>query len=268
MPAVELRNGLTPEDTIAKLKKTLGWLLANLDHWNVRRLYTEYCKIQSENGETEIEGPRIIMSDGSSIRLVMGLNKATGKFVFELYNPSGQKTVYLDDDGTEVLDGKLNITSDGKLLLEAFKDTNGGKIAIYDINGNTNVRIGSEGAGGDNVGGVIQLFNDSASKRRVSLGIHGTYDSGIAILHDKNNLSRVYITGEQSGQASIFIYDSAGNLKSRLSESTGVINGETIATQDWVNSQGFIKYTSGYTGEITVGEQTLTFENGLLKSVS
>ena len=131
MPTVDIREGMNIEDTVAKLKKTLTYLLESLDHFNVKRLYTEYCKIQSENGETEIAGPLILMHDRQGtpvLRLKMGYDADTSDFVFELYDPSGNKTVYLDSNGTEVLDGKLLLTASGKTLLEAFKDTTAARL--------------------------------------------------------------------------------------------------------------------------------------------
>lgn len=73
------------EDQIANVKKTLEWLMSNLDHNNVRQLYTEYCNIQSADGSTEIKGPQIIMKDaGGNVKLIQGLDPATMQFVFKL----------------------------------------------------------------------------------------------------------------------------------------------------------------------------------------
>jgi hypothetical protein len=212
------------------------------------------------------------------LRLKMGYDAGEDDFVFEMYDESGKKGVYLDADGTEVLDGKFLLTYLGNTLLEAYKDTNGGKIAIYDNSGNLNVKMGVEGTGGTNVGGTLVLYNDSAAEQRVALGINGTYDSGIMILYDDNNQGRVYATAQQSGQASIFLYDSDGNLKSRLSENTGTINGETIATENFVTgkgyatesfvtSQGYITGTTGFSGSKVIGAETYTWTNGVLVSV-
>ena len=40
------------------------------------------------------------------------------------------------------------------------------------------------------------------------------------------------------------------------------------ATQAWVNSQGFLKQTSGFSGTKVIDGETYTFENGLLKSIA
>jgi hypothetical protein len=209
----------------------------------------------------------------------MGYDAGEDDFVFEMYDESGKKGVYLDADGTEVLDGKFLLTYLGNTLLEAYKDTNGGKIVIYDINGNTNVRIGSEGTGGANVGGVIVLFNDSATKPRVALGINAATDSGAIEALDTNGTIRAYMSGEQSGgEAGFVVYDSSGNAKSYIFETTGYINNEKIATENFVTgkgyatesfvtSQGYITGTTGFSGSKVIGAETYTWTNGVLVSV-
>jgi hypothetical protein len=273
MPTVDIREGMNIEDTVAKLKKTLTYLLESLDHFNVKRLYTEYCKIQSEEGETEISGPLLLMKDKQAtpvLRLKMGYDADSSDFVFELYDPSGNKTVYLDSNGTEVLDGKLLLTASGKTLLEAYKDTNGGKVVVYDINGNTNVRIGSEGTGGANVGGVMVLFNDSAAKPRVAMGINAATDSGAIEALDTNGTIRTYMSGEQSGgEAGFIVYDSSGAAKSYIFETTGYINNKKIATEEFVTGQGYITGTSGATGNFTTADgKTVTVTDGLITSIA
>ena len=90
-------------DELAKLNKTLNWLMANLDHDNVTRLYTEYCSIQSENGETVIDGPLLKMTGGTTtIRLKMG--KEGNDFIFALYNNLGVQTVGLNSSGNIISD--------------------------------------------------------------------------------------------------------------------------------------------------------------------
>lgn len=113
MPAVELQNGLTDADTLAKMKKTLSWLLANLDHWNVKRLYTEYCQVSSENGETQILGPLLIMKDqAGTTRLVMGYDKENDKFVFNMYDASGNLTITENDSGEAIFSGNIQTLKD------------------------------------------------------------------------------------------------------------------------------------------------------------
>lgn len=88
----------------------LNWLLKHLDHLNVKQLYTEYCNIQSEDGETIIKGPVLEMYDKQAtpvLRLRQGYDPVTGNFVFELYNATGGQTVYIDSNGNAVFTGSI-----------------------------------------------------------------------------------------------------------------------------------------------------------------
>lgn len=107
-------NGLTNQadiiNELAKLNKTLTWLLSNMDHINVRRLFTELCNIQSEAGETVIQGPLILMYDKQAtpvLRLKMGYDLTTGNFVFNLYDKTGTKTVGVDSNGQATFTGTI-----------------------------------------------------------------------------------------------------------------------------------------------------------------
>lgn len=127
------------------------------------------------------------------------------------------------------------ISSDGTMLMKVYKDTNGGSIDIYDNNGKLNLSMGSEGVGGQNVGGTLVLYNDGLTKPRVALGIWGATDGGIIQALDTNNRLRVYISAEQpDGAAGIFLYDAYGNNTSYLGEYGGMINGEFIQTESTV----------------------------------
>lgn len=272
--------GRTDKETIQNLmnaydmlRKDLESFIQNIDSDNVTEINTNITRVRSNQGTTEIKGPLITMKDSQVIptaRLQLGYDKEQGKFVFELYDTSGNKTAYLDENGTEVLNGQLLITYLGKVLLHAFKDTEGGKISVYDNAENLNAKIGVEGTDGQNVGGTIVLYNDSSTKPRAALGTYGMYDSGFIILYGPGNVGRVYATASQNGEGSIFIYDSAGNLKSRLTETIGTVNGETIATQNWVASSlaSYISaYLSGYatTGDVdTAKSQAMAYASALM----
>lgn len=106
-------------DEIAKLNKTLNWLMNNLDHDNITRIYTEYCNIQSELGETVIDGPLIKMTAGTTtLRLKMG--KEGADFVFKLYNVAGAETISLNSTGNIIASNMtaVNITALDNLLVK------------------------------------------------------------------------------------------------------------------------------------------------------
>jgi hypothetical protein len=106
------------EDGILRLQKDLNHMFYHLDDKNVRRLYTEYCEIKSEKGETEIDGPLLIMkgdpgtTNSTTIRVKMGWDKASSEFVFNLYGQDGTPSVELDSTGDAVFKGSINTADD------------------------------------------------------------------------------------------------------------------------------------------------------------
>lgn len=100
-------------EELAMMRKELMWLLENLDHLNVKRLYTEYCAIRSKDGETVIDGPVLEMYDKQAtpeLRLKMGYDPASSDFVFAMYDASGNNTIGIDSNGRAFFSG--DITSD------------------------------------------------------------------------------------------------------------------------------------------------------------
>lgn len=112
MPEFSMTGGQSIEDQVAYMKKTLDWLLRNQDHLNVTQLFTEYCNIQSENGETVISGPVLTMSDNAGhLRLGMGWNGVD--FSFNMYDKAGNLTMFLDaSTGSAVFGGDIKTTKD------------------------------------------------------------------------------------------------------------------------------------------------------------
>ncbi len=95
-------------DELIKLKRTLEYFGQNLNHRNVKTLFTEYCQIQSEDGETVIDGPLILMysaTDSTTLRLEMGYDSS--EFVFNLYNLAGVQTVHMDSSGNAAFTGTI-----------------------------------------------------------------------------------------------------------------------------------------------------------------
>jgi len=90
-------------------------LLGNLDHMNVRRLYTNYCDIKSADGETVIDGPLLMMYDKQAtpvLRLMLGYDSATSKFVFNMYDAAGSLTLTLNSSGEAVFAGNISTLKD------------------------------------------------------------------------------------------------------------------------------------------------------------
>jgi len=151
-------------------------------------------------------------------------------------SPIWSNQFYIDNDGNVIMDGRLKITSNGNILLDAYQDTYGGILNIYDASGNLDCKIGVESGTGSNTGGTLVLYNDSISKPRVEMGIRTDLDAGGINLKDTNGNNLVTITADSPYGQYIAVKDSSGNLISYLTLTEGYINSEKIATEDWVTA--------------------------------
>ena len=150
---------------------------------------------------------------------------------------NGIPVFFVDTSGNVTFDGQLKVTENGVPLLLAFMDTYGGKIEVRDANGNMNVKVGSESGTGENKGGTIVLYDDGdgSSYRRVELGISASYSAGVINLRDNNGIARVSLTAQSNiGSPYISINNSNGVPVTFLTETSGRINSELIATHSWV----------------------------------
>jgi len=132
------------------------------------------------------------------------------------------------------------IATNGTVLADFYKDTNGGKLTLYDNDGDWNVRLGCEGVGGDNVGGTLVLYNNSEYKQRAAMAIYRNYDSGMLLLYNTNNVTSVYITAAPT--PGITLRDANGETRTKLTINEGIIDNEPIATRNWVNSNYAPRY--------------------------
>jgi|GEM_PF-3527591 len=191
----------------------------------------------------EAFGIRIVSTDGKTVTTL----NATEGISIEDKNRN-IKVFYVDVNGNIVHDGKQQVTSNGKILIENFKNANGGTSKLYDNNGNLNVKIGSENGDADNVGGSLLLYNDSPSEeaailalyQRVALGISKNSDCGIMQLLDHTGYSNIRMSASndiQNKGAEIYIIDDNG-ITSIKSDSI-IVGSESVATQTWVNNQSY-----------------------------
>jgi len=102
------------EDGIIRLQKDLNHALTNLDSQNINSVYTKYVRVaDSSDGYTEIVGPVLTMYDSSSIlRVQMGYSSVVDKFIFNLYDASGNPSIELDSAGNAVFKGYINTAQD------------------------------------------------------------------------------------------------------------------------------------------------------------
>jgi hypothetical protein len=203
-------------DVVVRLRKELEFLLQSLDHDNVKQLYTEYCQITSEAGETQISGPLILMYDKQEppvLRRRIGYDPDSTLFVDEWYNPSGVLTAYIDSNG------KL-IVVDGE-----FKGTIDIGSGNFTVDASGNVTVKTDMTVGNNL--------------YVGLGVTG--DKKIQLTDTVkfvvNYLSN-YLT----------VYASLVDLPANT-----VLRGKALATQEWVTDQNYVDigdvafYLSGFT---------------------
>lgn len=140
--------------------------------------------------------------------------------------------------------------SGGYTLSDLYYNSNGGLLQIYDNTGLLNVKLGSENGTGANNGGTLILYNDSATKPRVELGIEKTKDAGAINLKDTNGTVRMAMYARNTGtdKPSLIITNSSGTPVSSLTETSGTINNQNIATYNWVASYDLIQNYISYTG--------------------
>ena len=81
--------------------------------WATTYLYTNLITIMSQNGKLKIEDNLITMYDGNgTLRYQSGYDGH--KYVFELYNEQGKRTVYMDDNGNLTICGIFKTGEDGE----------------------------------------------------------------------------------------------------------------------------------------------------------
>jgi len=133
---------------------------------------------------------------------------------------------------------KIQEVSDtGVLLADLYKNTNGGLMQIFDINGNLNAKIGSESGMAENVGGTFVLYNDSIYLPKVELGINKTYGSGTINLKDGTGAVKTIAYANSGIGAILGILNSSGSPVSYIAEDIGKINGGTIVHSGNLDSQ-------------------------------
>lgn len=307
MPEVVIKDGISTEDTLASIKKTLTWLLANLDHKNVRQLFTEYCQISSEAGETQISGPLLLMYDKQGIpvlRAKMGYDAASTDFVFQLMKASGDTTVDIDSNGEIVVErgtfkgiitigtGNDVIKADGStgfwvghadFVSAPFRVAKDGSATATNITiiGGTlktaadgNDRIVFDGSG-------LTSYNEADQKEgfAVEIGDFGysrtvLYAGGLPAGGAEYNALGVYVVYTQSGVNMYIIPDGPDN---RFYGDWDCINAtfanlsdgiSSYATEDFVTGQGYITGTTGASGSFTSQDgKTVTVSNGLITGI-
>jgi len=114
------------------------------------------------------------------------------------------------------LDGRQKVTSGGNIIFEAFRDTRGGLIKVYDKNGDLCASLGVEDGAANNVGGTLFLFNGGShtSLKRVAASTFDVTDAGGVTVFDSNGRPRITMLAEDiDGQPHIYFYDETGQRR-------------------------------------------------------
>jgi hypothetical protein len=176
---MKIRRYQFDEDGFMRLQKDIDALInnRNLDHQHIGRLYTEYCDIRSENGETIIEGPTLKMYDRQAVpvkRLQMGYNSADADFNLTIYDAAGNPTIYLNSTGEavyagNVITGKNAYVGDDLYLGSTATGTQTKAIRMRTATKDIVIR-GAEVAGKYNIGIGLLNTNEASTEGMDNMG--------------------------------------------------------------------------------------------------
>lgn len=227
-------------------KKYIAWRKSVNQGAYVAYTESEFANIKLADDEF------VIAVNNSGIHDVAWYNRLARQFIGSAFIADAAiKTAHIEDaaitnakidelSANKITSGLLRgiqvqqMSTDGTVLADFFTDNNGGKLTLYDNDGDWNVRLGCEGSGGDNVGGTLVLYNNSQSRQRAALAIYGAYDSGMMLLYNTSKVNTVYITAAPT--PGITLRDANGATRTKLTINEGMIDNEPIATRNWVNS--------------------------------
>ena len=111
------------------------------------------------------------------------------------------------------IDGRQKVTDGGNVIFEAFRDTRGGLVKIYDSSGKLCASLGVEDGVSNNIGGTLFLYNGGShpSLRRVAASTFDVTDAGGVTVFDSNGRPRITMLAEDvDGQPHIYFYDENG----------------------------------------------------------
>jgi hypothetical protein len=133
------------------LQIDLNHNMNTLNHENVKRIFTEYCEVQSEDGLTKING-RLFQQydDSSTLRLQAGYSTVTGAYGYSLYSTLGAETFSVNSSGQIQLSGKpymqmTDETTTIRLKMGYSTDSDLFEFNMYSSNGDASLSLNSSG---------------------------------------------------------------------------------------------------------------------------
>ncbi len=178
---------------------------------------TELVSVQDEDGNLNISGSQIVISDKKNERFVAAYDKDEDIFNFVLYNENGEPTVNINSRGEAVFSGEVESSAIfSSTIIGTDKDS------FEDVDGDVFANIDKSG---------IKVMQDKRGERLQKIGM-SVADDGTAYL--------ILGAGDGSGEVNIngVIYTD-GTMALEKNESygrVGIIGGKAAATF-WVDSE-------------------------------
>ena len=110
-------------------------------------------------------------------------------------------------------------------------------------------------------GGTIALYNGLLASQRVGIAIDSSYDAGIINLSNSADDVKVAMYADSASGAGIFVLNSVGSVRSYLTETSGQIDFDNIATEPWV--QNYIS-SGNYTSSSYVADNYTSFSGDIV----
>lgn len=206
----DFRRAQTVEDLKIMLNRYFETFFESLDSTNVKKLFTEQCLIRSKDGNTELNGTQVIMKDGNTtIRLIMGLDKATGKFTFSLKDINGIENFSVSDVGQIKLSGKplFEMYDNNNILRLKMGFNSVTSLFVFEMFDNFgNLSIGLSSSGGAMYKGDIQTDKDIKVGNNIQIGYIAQADVAKKIIFYSNGTDQSYIEKDASNDLNVVSY--------------------------------------------------------------
>ncbi|MFT9498243.1 hypothetical protein [Anaerosolibacter sp.] len=252
MPSFELPRvgqGMNQDELleiVAKMNKQLDWLLRNMDSLNVTEINTNITRVQSENGETYINGPLLQMYDASSnLRLNMGLDVDTNTFLFNMYDNFGNLNMSLNSNGEAVFSGNIETLKNATIGYSLFM----GDQENFALNRLINFANNIDGFDSkiEWLADIIDIANGISTTDITEIGISPLFEDGLRIMSDN-----MYIGIEEA-----MVIDCTGGFKIETGFGNTII--DTNDLRVYQTGLGFFGVTPAAAQSVsTLGSQTVS----------
>lgn len=166
-----------------------------------------------------------------------------------IFDKDMHTAVNIDENGNIAFDGRLRVWDENweHIMLEAYRDDNGGKLTINDKNGDLNAYMGSSPSG-EYTGGFLKLYEIVSGEptERIELATYGADHAGTILLNDDSG-TKVKISAKDGalnqGVISLFGEDNNSKLILRSRSETDNMSG-TAGFDGDRQTGGYIQFNS------------------------